>query len=138
MKDLLENSDNTMYFLRRVKDLYQFGMDLIEQMFSNSEFQKLLDEKFDLFILEGVGQTDCLLGLGAHFNVPVIMIVSVEPPPSLNEIMGNPNSYSFIPHVMLDYKTPMNFIHRLFNMLFLIIGNILMIFFESNTIAVYK
>lgn len=117
----------------------RFTMDIVKQALNNPEFQKIMkNEQFDLFIMEELGQTDCLLGLGAHFNVPIIMITSIEPTPPVNSIIGNPSPYAYVPHMMTGFKAPMTFVQRMLNQLMSMVGELMLPFFYNEHYVIYK
>lgn len=139
MKDILDNAADTLYFLSRMSDFNHLSINLIKQALNHPEVKQIMDdEQFDLVILEGMGQSDSLLGFGAHFNSPIILISSVEPMRMLNSIIGNPQPYAFVPHVMLGFETPMGFKHRLYNMLFTVLGEIMLHFLLKPHYEIYK
>lgn len=128
-----------MYFLTRMGDLNRLGLKVIRDVFEHPEFKRIMSEEhYDLIILEGIGMGDSLLGLGAHFKAPIIFISSVEPLPQLNKVIGNPQPFSYVPHVILGFSTPMDFKHRVYNMFFTILNECVSYLFKKPHYAMYK
>lgn len=96
------------------------GVSNLEMLLSNEVFRKEVlnsDQKFDLVLYEIFG-IDALVGLGQHFNCPVIGFTTFAATTWANQITGNPTANSYVPSAFLSYTAHMNFKQRLFNTLF--------------------
>lgn len=71
---------------------------------------------FDLLIL-GYFINDFLLGLGAHFQCPIIVSFMIRPIFAVNTLVGNPEPSSYVPTVFTNVEQPMKFKDRLRNFL---------------------
>lgn len=81
-------------------------------------FQHLLksDEHFDVVLVESL-YCDEILGLGYHFNAPVISISPIIESTELYGFTAIPALKSFIPNIYNSYTDKMPFLLRLHNML---------------------
>lgn len=81
----------------------------------NSEVVRIMNEEsFDLVIL-GYAMNEFLLGFGAHFNCPIIVMFANGHIKPLNDLVGNPTGNSYIPHILLGWNGPMTFLKRIEN-----------------------
>lgn len=71
---------------------------------------------FDLVIV-GYMFMDFLFGLGAHFQCPIVAVITLRPPSVANNLLGNPEELSYNPRLMKGWKPPMTFEERLKNFL---------------------
>lgn len=83
---------------------------------------------FDALIL-GYFMNDFMLGLGAHFQCPVIVSFMVRPIFAINSVMGNPELPSYVPNLFGNFKQPMDFGER--------VKNYLATFIENKIMATY-
>ncbi|XP_065364276.1 UDP-glycosyltransferase UGT5-like isoform X4 [Calliphora vicina] len=83
---------------------------------------------FDVLIL-GYFMNDFLLGLGAHFQCPIIISFMVRPIFSINTMVGNPEQPSYVPTLFANLKQPLDFGDR--------VRNYLANFVEHNFIESY-
>lgn len=75
------------------------------------------NETFDAVIVE-VFAFDALLGLGQHFNCPVIPTNHYDPLYWNNFFAGNDAPQSYVPNNNLGFTDRMSFTQRLFNVIF--------------------
>jgi hypothetical protein len=100
--------------------LYKMGEQMMNILLESPSFQKEIlnsDKKFDLVLYEIFG-VDALVGLGQHFNCPVIGFATFAATSWVNQITGNPSGDSYIPNAFLSYTAHMDFKQRFFNTLF--------------------
>ncbi|XP_071454078.1 UDP-glycosyltransferase UGT5-like [Hetaerina americana] len=102
--------------------LWSVSKVLCETHLASPELQKYLSQdpgsfNFDLIVVE-VFFYDCLIGFHHRFNVPVIAMASQFSLPWVYDLVGNPHSYSHVPHILLPYGENMNFFERLHNAIF--------------------
>lgn len=71
---------------------------------------------FDAIII-GYFMNDFMLGLGYHFQCPIILSFVVQPIFAVNNILANPSEHSYVPTLFSNLKQPMSFIERLKNYL---------------------
>lgn len=71
---------------------------------------------FDAVIL-GYFMKDFMLGLGAHFQCPLIMSFMIQPIFPINRMLGNPPETSYVPNLYTGLRQPMNFWARVKNQL---------------------
>lgn len=105
--------------------LFNMGAKLIEIMMEDEEFKSLLDsrEEFDAVFVE-VFAIDALLGLGQHFNCPVIAVTTFDAVYWNDVYTGNPSPYSFVPMVFYGLPDEMTFMQRLANTIFSVMEKI--------------
>lgn len=73
-------------------------------------------EHFDVVICE-VFVNEAMLGLGQHFNAPVIGFSTFGTSVWTNELVGTPSPLSYVPHTFLSFNSRMSFAQRLGNTL---------------------
>lgn len=83
---------------------------------------------FDVLLL-GYFMNDFMLGLGAHFQCPIVLSFMVRPVFALNTLVGNPMEQSYVPTLFGNFVQPMAFMDR--------VKNYLTTFMEHSVIAVY-
>lgn len=71
---------------------------------------------FDAVIL-GYFLNDFILGIGAHFQCPIILSFMVQPIFPINKMIGNPLEASYVPTLYSGYRQPMDFCSRVKNFL---------------------
>ncbi|KNC25155.1 hypothetical protein FF38_08248 [Lucilia cuprina] len=71
---------------------------------------------FDLVIL-GYFMNDFLLGLGAHFQCPIIISFMIRPIFAIDTIVGNPEEPAYVPTLFSNLKEPLDFGDRVKNYL---------------------
>lgn len=101
---------------------YKLFLDMItlsaNEMARSENFQKFLNdsrETFDVVIIETILNFEEILGLGYHFDAPVIGSLLVVSSSSLHEMSMMPAFPSFMPHLLLGYTDQMTFKERLIN-----------------------
>lgn len=105
-----------MSILKQLIYCYYLGYMVIEGTFKDPQIQALLksNEKFDVIIMDQF-YNEALLGIGYHFQVPVILLSSLESPMWTHYMVGNPDYYSYMPNAYLKTKSRMSFFKRLSN-----------------------
>ncbi|XP_055845487.1 UDP-glycosyltransferase UGT5-like [Episyrphus balteatus] len=58
------------------------------------------EESFDLVLL-GYFMNDFLFGVAAHFKCPLILSVTVRPVSTVNDFVGNPQEFAYVPKTMM-------------------------------------
>lgn len=83
------------------------------------EVQKLLksDEKFDVILVE-IFMSESLIGLGEHFNAPVIAVSTFGSNKWVNDLTGTPAPSSIVPSPFLSLTQDMTFCQRVYNTVF--------------------
>ncbi|KAG5684174.1 hypothetical protein PVAND_013415 [Polypedilum vanderplanki] len=103
----------------KFKMLFMFpklGVQLAEDMIYTDDFQRILNERFDMIII-GLTANHFLLGFGEHFNCPTAML-SVQRHSSYTNIpVGNPIEINAVNHAFFPSGSLKNFIHRVQNFL---------------------
>lgn len=80
-------------------------------------------EKFDVVIYE-IFVHDALLGLGHHFNAPIVGFSPFGASLWTNDLVGTPTPLSYVPHPFLNFSNRMTFIQKMFNILLTIFNRI--------------
>lgn len=90
--------------------------EVIELFLNTPNVKALLNsnKKFDLVILNW-SMNEALLGIGHHFQTPVIVFSSIGSSQLTNKITRNPAPYSYIPNLFSIYPDDMTFFQRLNN-----------------------
>lgn len=98
--ELIKNPGGSMrlLFFKLVSAAREIGESLLDL----PAFKKIMDEEnFDL-VITGIFMNNYLLGLGDHFKCPTIILNYVAPFQQSNLLIGNPTSYSSVPHMMME------------------------------------
>lgn len=92
------------------------GSDMCNKMSKHPAILNLTKSKnkYDLFITE-IYSSDCLLGFGDLFKVPIVGLSSVILTPWLNDRMGNPENPAYMPNYLLPYGSKMFLYDRIWN-----------------------
>lgn len=72
------------------------------------------DTKFDVIVLE-MFLTEAMLGLGHHFNAPVVIVSTFGSSRMTNDLVGTPSPLSYVPHPFLSFTDRMTFWERVAN-----------------------
>lgn len=90
------------------------------QLISDNQLQELLsnkDTQFDLIFIE-LYHVDGVFALSHRFNCPIIGLSFQPVLPIYNWLIGNPTTFSYIPHVYLPFTDIMSFWKRIINAVF--------------------
>lgn len=92
-----------------------FG-NMVKAMMESKALDDLINSNasFDLIIYD-IMMSDAILGLGYHFNAPVIGISTMGTTEMVNIMAGNPSPPSYVPSLFLSFPDEMNFLQRLAN-----------------------
>lgn len=95
---------------------YDLGDDLTNWTISSHNFQNFLRTKqhFDVVIVE-MCLVESLLGLGYHYNAPIIATSAFGASKWTTDLVGTPNFASYVPHTNNHYSDRMSFWQRLYN-----------------------
>lgn len=69
---------------------------------------------FDVMIM-GYFMNDFMLGLGAHFQCPVVISWMIQPVFAINALLANPSEHAYVPSLFGQMEQPMNFMQRVKN-----------------------
>ncbi|XP_037814383.1 UDP-glycosyltransferase UGT5-like isoform X3 [Lucilia sericata] len=75
---------------------------------------------FDVIIL-GYFMNDFMLGLGAHFQCPIVISFMVRSIFAIDSMLGNPELPSYVPTLFENLQQPMDFADRVRNYLFTLV-----------------
>lgn len=103
---------------KTVEMLLLIKHEISSSITESGNFQRLLnsDATFDVILVESMF-CDELLGLGYHFNAPVISISPVMESTEMYGFTAIPSLKSFVPNIYNSYTDKMHFWLRLHNML---------------------
>lgn len=112
-----ETTKNPLTMLHRhIKASGKRGVDIL----NHPKMQALMNsgQKFDLMVY-GWFKNDFLLGVGAHFQCPIAVMVTVPPLKIVRDMVGNPASIASVPFVMRSQAdAPRTFTIRLMDFIF--------------------
>jgi glucuronosyltransferase len=96
--------------------LFVDDVEKCRAVLEHPSIQQLINstEKYDLVIIQGYG-TDCLLGFAHIFDTPIILMVSNQIFPWMNDRVGNPDNPAYIPNIFVPYTPNMTFLERVWN-----------------------
>lgn len=98
---------------------WQIAGDTCSEILSDKRVQELIhstDLHFDVIILEAFF-SDCFLPFGYKFKAPIIKFCTFGGTNWMGYSVGNPNPYSYVPDVLLDFSDRMNLWERIINSL---------------------
>lgn len=109
---------NSVHFWNWVFMNYDFGMEMWNWTVSSKNFQDFLkiEQSFDAIVVENL-LSDALLGLGQHYNAPVIALSAFGAAKYTTDLVGTPNFASYVPFTSNHYTDRMNFWQRMYNSL---------------------
>ncbi|KAJ6643951.1 UDP-glucosyltransferase 2, partial [Pseudolycoriella hygida] len=105
--------------------LLYWGVDVCNDTLTHPNVRPLYGRNYDLVILEIFG-TDSTIGLGQHFDAPVIGFSTFCTSRWTNDLIGNPSPLSYISHPMLDHPEKMSVWQRAYNILFYVYESIVL------------
>ncbi|XP_055374175.1 UDP-glycosyltransferase UGT5-like [Condylostylus longicornis] len=105
----------------------------------STEMQKLMkEESFDLIII-GYFLNEYEIGVAAHFKCPAVIIFMGQPIYSLNNLVGNPDEITHIPHPIWGETTKyMGFFSRVANAFWYFVDNLLWWTIRTSFNTYYK
>lgn len=114
-----ESESNKINAARVLSDYAILSCDAIYN--SKNGFEKILsypnDFKFDI-VINDFTCSACVLPIAHKFNYPPIVGVSAFLNPPYTHFLIGGNKYpAYIPHYLLDFKPPMTFFQRFYNLL---------------------
>lgn len=93
------------------------GAKRVDLILSQPNVQELLKtEKFDAVVIE-LFWLEALMGLGAHFDCPVIGLSVLSTSKWTNDLTQNPSPASYVPNNLSEFTDNMNFWQRTKNMI---------------------
>jgi glucuronosyltransferase len=107
------------WFFQHTHIYWNIGSTLCELFIQDKAFQKLInskDKKFDI-IITGAFFYDCIFGISYILDIPVIKMCPFVGMKWMDEWVGNPSPYAYLPHIFSDYNDRMNFWQRTLNTL---------------------
>ncbi|XP_075158855.1 UDP-glycosyltransferase UGT4-like isoform X3 [Haematobia irritans] len=121
------DSSFTQEMVNRPLPIYRRVQSILEQIFTMANetmnHSKMLEflqthkaGDYDLLIL-GYFMNDFMLGLGAHFECPIVLSFMVQPIFPINRMLGNPPETSYVPNLYTGLKQPLTFWSRVRNFL---------------------
>lgn len=107
---------NNIPFYKEIPMLYQLGVLCTNSTLNDNAFKAFLqsNQQFDVVIVE-IFMTEALLGLGHHFNAPVIGVSTFGASKFTTGMVGAPEIPSYIPNVFTGFSDKMTFVQRLAN-----------------------
>ena len=103
-----------------------------------AEVQELLQEKFDLIIMESF-MNECIYGMIPHFNTSFIFINTFATPFWLTGAVGLPTFPSITPLPFLEYSEDMSFFQRVRNFYHQAAGQLFIDYkYKPNMEAIYR
>lgn len=90
---------------------------IVEYELTHPTVKKILDTgSFELVIMEMFAE-QALLGMGPHFDAPIIAVSTSGASAWTNDLVGNPSPPSYVPHAFSSYPSRMNLLERMNNLL---------------------
>lgn len=99
-------------------ELLADSVGLTRHTLESHSVQTLLSSKtnFDVIVLEAF-LNEALLGLGVHFQAPIISFPPFGASKLTNDMVGSPAPVEYVPHVTLAFTDNMTFVQRMINTL---------------------
>lgn len=120
-KEFLEKPPN---ILKTLPMMMIKMMEAANQTVNDARFLALKSEQFDV-VISGVFVADFIVGYGAHFQAPTVVLWTAGLTKITADLVGNPRAISAVPHIMLgpqDSMIPM--VPRLKNFMISCIENL--------------
>ncbi|GAB0093834.1 UDP-glucuronosyltransferase [Sergentomyia squamirostris] len=110
--------DDPKNFISQIHDFIDLLINMTELFFKDPAFVDLMErrEKYDVIITE-IFLTDCLLGIGKHFDAPIIGFSTFGASKWNTDLNGSPSPPSYVPNVNFAYSDRMNFMQRTLNLI---------------------
>lgn len=97
--------------------LFWGGEEFSNHTLMHPNVRRLMAERtYDLVIVE-LFVTEAIIGLGQHFNAPVIAVSSFSSNKWVNDLVGTPAPMSYVPHAFSTFSDRMSLGQRLLNTL---------------------
>lgn len=113
MSNAEENKEN---FLGVFPKLIRTTTGLTSHFLNSLQLAELKKEQFDLIVF-GWFMNDFQIGLASHFDVPSVIISTVQNVKIMRDYVGNPAEVSSVPALHLNSNGPMTFMQRVKNVL---------------------
>lgn len=109
---------NNLHFWDILAHLINIGNEQTGWAVESKNFRDLIqsDAQFDVVIIEIISG-EALLGLGHHFNAPVIAMSTFGSFKWTNDLVATPSIASYVPNTFNGYTDRMNFWERAYNSL---------------------
>ena len=107
------------WFFQQIKLFWDLGIRLCELLTQDEAIQKIIkskEQKFDTIIVSAFFQ-DCIFGISHMLDVPIIKMCPFVGTKWMDESVGNPSPYAYVPNVFSAYGERMNFWQRTLNTL---------------------
>jgi glucuronosyltransferase len=105
------------WFNQQIQFYWDIGIKLCELFIQDETFQKLINskgQKFDILITSAFIY-DCVFGISYMLDIPIIKMCPFGGIKWMDEWIGNPTPYAYLPQLLSDYGDRMNFWQRTFN-----------------------
>lgn len=127
-----------LHLISQLPKMTEIMLDAGKALLEDQQLKKLMEsESFDLIVINFV-MTDYFVGLGEHFDCPVIMISAAVLTTHTTRLLGNPLDVSAAKHFYLSKTENMNFWVRLGNFMLTGIDLVVLKYFEAKVENVYK
>jgi hypothetical protein len=107
------------WFFQQMHFYWDVGIRLCELLTQDEAIQKIIkstEQKFDIIIISTFIQ-DCIFGISHMLDVPIIKMCPFVGTKWMDESVGNPSTYAYVPNVFSGYGERMNFWQRTLNTL---------------------
>jgi len=104
-------------FYQQIQLYWDIGIKLCELFIQDEAFQNLInskDKKFDIIITSAFIY-DCVFGVSYILDIPIIKLCPFGGMKWMDEWVGNPSPYAYVPQIFADYGDRMNFWQRTLN-----------------------
>lgn len=109
--------DFKSFGLKDLKAIMTINEEIVRFELTRPNVKHLIENaRFDLVIVEMFAE-HALLGLGQHFEAPIIAVSTFAASSWTNELVGNTLPPSYVPHAFSSYSSKMNLIERMSNLL---------------------
>lgn len=118
----------SMGVLEKLNLILKFGTTMTNFTLNHEVLQNFIDTtrvQYDVIVME-VFMNEAFLGLGHHFNAPIVGFSTFGASKWSNDMVGNPSPMSFVPHIQLQFLDKMTFFQRVINVLAYLSENVFM------------
>lgn len=106
-------------FIVKTNGVFHLIRNTTEIVLKDRNMQRILNSKikFDVVIMGAFGQ-EALLGIGYHLKAPIIITAPSGMNLFVDDFVGNPAPFSYVPNLLFGFTDHMTFYERLINTLF--------------------
>jgi len=106
-------------FFKEIKFYWDLGIRLCDILIQHKDLQDIIKSKREEFdvIITSAFFNECVFGISYMLDIPVIKMCAFDGTRWMDEWVGNPSPYAYLPQLFFEYSNRMNFWQRTLNTL---------------------